>query len=93
MLIGCKLHIYTDHENLTCRTFSVQIILLWRIFLDEFDTNIHYIEGKKNVIADCFLRLPRMEKPSVGDSELQGKVTLIDFEAIEVPKDDQEIDG
>ena len=34
-----------------------------------------------------------MEKPSVGDSELQGKGTLIDFEGIEVPKDDQEIDG
>ena len=34
-----------------------------------------------------------MENPSVGDSELQGKGTLIDFEGIEVPKDDQEIDG
>ena len=33
-----------------------------------------------------------MDKPSVGDSELQGKGTLIDLEGIEVPKDDQEID-
>ena len=89
MLIGCKIHIYADHKNLTCRTFSVQRILRWRIFLDEFDTTIHYIEGKKNVLADCFLRLPRMEKPSVGDSELQGKGNLIDFEGIEVLKDDQ----
>ena len=92
MLIRC-IRIYTDHKNLTCKTFSVQRILQWRIFLDEFDTTIHYIEGKKNVLADCFSRLPRMEKPSVGDSELQDKGTLIDFEGIEVPKDDQEIDG
>ena len=89
ILIGCKIHIYTDHKNLTCRTFSVQSIPWWRIFLDEFDTTIHYIEGNNNVLADCFLRLPRMEKPSVGDSELQGKGNLIDFEGIEVLKDDQ----
>ena len=34
-----------------------------------------------------------MENPSVGDSELQGKGTLIDFDGIEVPKEDQDIDG
>ena len=89
MLIGCKIHIYTDHKNLTCRTFSVQRILWWRIFFDEFDTTIHYIEGKKNVLAECFLPLPQMEKLSVGDSELQGKGTLINLEGIEVTKNDQ----
>ena len=63
----------------------------WRLFLDQFDRTINYIEGKKNVLADCFLRLPLMKKPSVGDKELQGKGKLIDFSQIELPKDDEEI--
>ena len=75
ILIRCKIHIYTDHKNLTCRTCYVQRILRFRIFLDEFYTTIHYIEGKKNVLADSFSRLPQMDKPSVGDSELQRKGT------------------
>ena len=67
MLLGAKLNIYTDHKNLTFRTFSVQRNLQWKIYLDEYNLELRYIEGKKNVLADCFLRLPRME-PSVGDS-------------------------
>ena len=50
-----------------------------------------YIEGSKNVLADCFLRLPRLEQPSVGDRERQQKGRLIDFNKIEVPKEDENI--
>ena len=125
MLLGAKLNIYTDHKNLTFRTFSVQQILRWKIYLDEYNLELWYIEGKKNFLADCFSRLPRMENPSVGDSADQieansanrtkqmlsesnwsttnkrlgilrkkGKKergTLIDFNSIEVPKDNEEI--
>ena len=92
MLSGAKIIIYTDHKNLTFRTFSVQRVLRWRLYIDEFDTLLIYIQGKKNVLADCFSRLPLMEKPTAGDKELQGTGgTLIDFKKIELPKDSEEI--
>ena len=92
MLSGAKLIIYTDHKNLTFRTFSVQRVLRWRLYIDEFDTLLTYIQGKKNVLADCFSRLPLMEKPTAGDKELQGTGgTLINFKKIELPKDSEEI--
>ena len=91
ILWGAKLFIYTDHKNLTFRTFSIKRILRWRLFIDEFDATMSYIEGSKNVLADCFSRLPRMEQPTVGDRELQQKGRLIDFNKIEVPKDDKNI--
>ena len=72
LLMGSKIYIYTDHKNLTFKTFSVQRILRWRLFVDQFDCELRYIPGKDNVLADCFLRLPLMEKPSVGIKEQQG---------------------
>ena len=59
------------------------------MYLRDFDVTFKYIEGKKNVLADCFSRLPRMEKASGGKSSDKG--TLIDFTKLEVPKDDDGI--
>ena len=63
----------------------------WHLFLDQFDFQIKYIEGKKNVLADCFPRIPIMEKPLVGDRESQGKGHIINFKDIKLPKDNEEI--
>ena len=71
MLAAAQIRCWTDHKNLTFKTFSIQI-LRWRLFIDQFDCTINYMAGKKNVLADCFSRLPLMKKPSVGDKELQG---------------------
>ena len=91
LLYGSKIYLYTDHKNLTFKTFSVQRILCWRLFVDQFDCEVRYIPGKENVLADCFLRLPQMEKPSAGIKELQGRGKLINFNTIDIPKDDEEI--
>ena len=69
MLYGGKITIFTDHKNLTFKTLSIQRILRWRLFIDEFDANLTYIEGKKNVLADCFSRLPRLETTAVGNGD------------------------
>ena len=53
MLMGSKIIVYTDHKNLTFRTFSVQRILHWQLFVDQFDCHLCYIPGQKNVLADC----------------------------------------
>ena len=94
MLSGAVFLLYTDHKNLTFRTFSIRQVLRWRLYLDQFDYNLCYIEGKLIVLADCFSRLSRMDKPYVGDRAQQAKgVTTIDFKSIEVPKDNEEIMG
>ena len=65
--------------------------------MDEFDLSLHYIEGKKNVLADCFSRLPIMRSIAVEDSNNNNNKrkrigTPMDFHTIKVPKDDTMID-
>ena len=51
---------------------------------------LRYIEGKKNVLEDFFLRLLRVSKSLVGDKERlmneQNNVTLEDFQKLKLPK-------
>ena len=62
--------------------------------MDEFDLSLHYIEGKKNVLADCFSRLPIMRSIPVENNPNNSKNkrtrigTPMDFHTIKVPKDD-----
>ena len=59
ILYGGRITVYTDHKILTFRTLSVQRVLRWRTL--------------KNVLADCFSRLPRMEKQVSMEDELVDK--------------------
>ena len=61
MLLGGKLVVYTDHKNLTFRTLLTQRVLTrWRLYMDDFDFELKSLQGEKNVLADCFSRLPRV---------------------------------
>ena len=62
ILYGAKIHVYTDHTNLIFRTLSVEQVLRLRVFIDKFDLTLQCIEGKKNILANCFLRLPLIER-------------------------------
>lgn len=72
MLLGAKLNIYTDHQNLTHRMtmFTTQRVLRWRLLLEDFDTSFHYKKGDTNYIADALSQVPTstMEREEHNDS-------------------------
>jgi hypothetical protein len=45
MLLGAKLHIYTDYKNILNIGDSSEQRLCWISYVDEYGLNIHYIVG------------------------------------------------
>jgi hypothetical protein len=64
MLLGAKLHIFTDHKNIRNVSDLSEQCLQWILYVDEYSPTLHYIEGPHNVIADTFLRLLRQDDMS-----------------------------
>lgn len=61
MLLGTEIHIHTDHCNITCDNLTLQQVLQWCCYLEEFSPIIHYFPGANNVLANCFLRVPQLD--------------------------------
>ena len=52
ILLSQKLIIYTDNKNLTCKKINTDQVLRWILILREYGTDIEYIKGEKNIVAD-----------------------------------------
>ncbi len=57
ILLGQKIRIYTDHKNLTYKTFNTERVMRWRLILEEYGPELVYVKGIDNVFADALSRL------------------------------------
>ena len=74
MLLGAEINVFTDHRNLTFKNFNTQRVLCRRCHIEEYSPKIFYLEGRNNVLADAFSRLPRFDDPK--DIEGKGPTSL-----------------
>jgi len=54
MMLGAKIHIWTDHKKLTLSfdTLNTQPVLRWHSYVEEYAPILHCIEGEKKILAD-----------------------------------------
>jgi transposase InsO family protein len=69
ILLGQKIHIFTDHQNLTYKNFNTERVMRWRLIIEEFGPEFHYIKGSKNIVADALSRLELSSSSSPPSAE------------------------
>jgi hypothetical protein len=63
ILLGQKIKVHTDHENLTYKNFNSDRVVRWRLYIEEYSPDLQYIKGTHNVVADTLSRLEIKETP------------------------------
>ena len=56
ILLGHKIIVYTDHQNLTYKNFNTDRVMSWCLIIEEFGPDLNYVKGEKNVVADALSR-------------------------------------
>jgi len=67
ILLGQQIKVYTDHCNLTFKHFNNECVMRWQLIVEEFNPELIYIKGKRNVVA--FL-MPSVTLSSMTQSKL-----------------------
>jgi hypothetical protein len=57
-LLVQQITVFADHKNLTYKNFNTERVMRWRLVLEEFATDLQYIKGTRNVVANALSRLP-----------------------------------
>jgi hypothetical protein len=89
-LQGTKFTLFTDHKNLTYLNKDPSPkVMRWKVAVQEYDFDVAYIEGHKNVIADGFSRLC----PKDLDAELEQPDRTIAMFMESYPLEEKAIDS
>ena len=73
ILLGHQITVYTDHKNLTHKTFNTERVMRWRLILEEFDPELKYIKGENNFVSNALSRLEKSPNQEILNiSELYG---------------------
>ena len=64
ILLGQRIHVYTDHLNLTHKKFNTERVMRWRLLIEEFSPEFFYIKGEHNTVADALSRLTIIPRES-----------------------------
>ena len=86
ILLGQQIKVYTDHQNLTYKTFNTERVMRWRLILEEFSPELIYIKGSKNVVADALSRLELVENVEKVPSTMDGLAEHFGLETKDLPK-------
>ena len=59
MVISYEITLYSDHENLAYASTAseYQLLMLWKITIDDFGTKIQLIAAVENMVASILIRL------------------------------------
>ena len=47
ILLGQEIIVWTDHQNLTYKTFNTERVMRWRMIAEQYGATLHYIKGEK----------------------------------------------
>ena len=75
ILLGQKIHVCTDHKNLTYKTHNSARVMHWRLLIEEFGPELHYFPGKINIVAGCLNRLEYDKNDNTSDHFALKKMT------------------
>ena len=64
ILLGQQIKEYTDHKNLTYKSFNTEQVMQWGHILEEYSPELIYIQSSKNIAADALSRLDIVDTPN-----------------------------
>ena len=65
ILLGQRIKVHTDHENLTYKTFNSDRVMRWRLYIEEYSPDLTYIKGTHYIVTDALSRLDIKTTPLV----------------------------
>jgi predicted aspartyl protease len=89
ILLGHRIIVHTDHKNLTCKNFNTERVMRWRLLLEEYGPELHYIKGEHNIVADALSRMDMVKEPVTESLPLEEAASLFagDEQELEFPQD------
>jgi hypothetical protein len=78
MLWGQQIVVYTDHKNLMQEAVGLTSdrVYHWRLIIKEYGSEIIYIKGKHNTVADAISRLDFSPKAETNNSDQKNWMIL-----------------